>query len=124
MTATITLPVWNWGTLHSKLKQAHFRLQQAQVELSFTQRELISTLLAAYNEADTARSAADTLRQSADLAAESLRLNTLRYQAGEATVLELVDAASALEQARNAHDDGAARYRVALANLQTLTGEF
>jgi outer membrane protein TolC len=124
MTATITLPVWNWGALRGKLKQAQFRLQQAHLELSFTQRELISNLLAAYNEADTARSEADTLRQSADLAAESLRLNTLRYQAGEATVLELVDAANTLAQARNAYDDGEARYRVALANLQTLTGDF
>ena len=116
--------MWNWGAQRSKLKQAQLHLQQAQVELSFTQRELISTLLAAYNEADTARTGADTLRQSADLAAESLRLNTLRYQAGEATVLELVDAGNALVQARNAYDDGTARYRVALANLQTLTGEF
>jgi outer membrane protein TolC len=124
MTATITLPVWNWGALRSKLKQAQFRLQQAHTELSFTQRELISNLLAAYNEADTARSGADTLRKSADLAAESQRLNTLRYQAGEATVLELVDAANALVQARNAYDDGAARYRLALANLQILTGDF
>ena len=124
MTATITLPVWNWGALRSKLKQAQFRLQQAHVELSFTQRELVGNLLAAYNEADTARSEADTLRQSADLAAESLRLNTIRYQAGEATVLELVDAANTLALARNAYDDGEARYRVALANLQTLTGDF
>jgi outer membrane protein TolC len=124
MTATITLPVWNWGALRSKLKQAQLRLQQSQVELSFTQRQLISNLLAAYNEADTAHSEADTLRHSAELAAESLRLNTLRYQAGEATVLELVDASNTLAQARNAYDDGAARYRVALANLQTLTGDF
>ena len=34
----------------------------------------------------------DSLNQSAELAAESLRLTTLRYQSGEATVLEVVDA--------------------------------
>jgi outer membrane protein TolC len=62
------------------------------------------------------------LRQALDLAAESLRLNTLRYQGGEATILELVDAQSALNQARNAYIDGLARYRLALANLQMLTG--
>ena len=124
MTANISLPVWNWGAMRSKLKQAQLRRQQAQMELSFTQRQLITNLLAVYNEADTARAEAETLRQSADLAAESLRLNTLRYQAGEATVLELVDAANTLVQARNAYDDGEARYRMALANLQTLTGNF
>jgi outer membrane protein TolC len=48
----------------------------------------------------------------------------LRYQAGEALVLEVVDAQTTLTQARNAFNDGQVRYRVALANLQTLTGNF
>jgi outer membrane protein TolC len=48
----------------------------------------------------------------------------LRYQAGEATVLEVVDAQNTLATARNAFDDGQQRYRVAVANLQTLTGSF
>ncbi|HEV2731946.1 MAG TPA: TolC family protein, partial [Terriglobales bacterium] len=61
-------------------------------------------------------------RQSADLAAESLRLTTLRYQAGEATALEVVDAQNTRTQSQNALNDGQVRFRVALANLQTLTG--
>jgi outer membrane protein TolC len=77
-----------------------------------------------YNEALTSRSAADNLRQVADLASESLRLIALRYQAGESTAFELVDAQNTLVQARNAADDTEARYRVALAELQTLTGSF
>jgi len=39
-------------------------------------------------------------------------------------VLEVVDAQTTLVGARNAYDDGMVRYRVALANLQTLTGAF
>ena len=64
------------------------------------------------------------LRQSFDLASESLRLTTLKYQGGEATVLEVVDAQNTLTDARNAFDEGEARYKVALANLQTVTGTF
>ena len=77
-----------------------------------------------YDEAETARSELDSLSQSAELAAESLRLTTLRYQSGEATVLEVVDAQNTLTQSRNAFSDGQSRFRVALANLQTLTGNF
>jgi outer membrane protein TolC len=66
----------------------------------------------------------ESLGQSAELAADSSRLTTMRYQAGEATVLEVVDAQNTLTQARNAFNDGQARFRVALANLQTLTGTF
>jgi outer membrane protein len=123
-TATLQLPVWNWGANRSKLKQADLRRQQARVELSSTQRELLAKLRTFYNEAQTARSELESLNQSAELAADSLRLTTLRYQGGEATVLEVVDAQNTLTVARNAFNDGQARFRLALATLQTLTGNF
>jgi outer membrane protein TolC len=121
-TATLQLPIWNWGANRSKVKQANLRQQQANVELSATQRELIAKLRNLFAEAETARSHLDSLSRSAELAAESLHLTTLRYQAGESTVLEVVDAQNTLTQARNALNDGQSRYRIALANLQTLTG--
>jgi outer membrane protein len=46
----------------------------------------------------------------------------LRYQSGEALVLEVVDAQNTLTLARNVFNDGQVRFRVAMANLQTLTG--
>ena len=104
--------------------KAELRAPGSKTPLTFAQRQLLSNLYGSYNEARTARSEADMLRSSADLAAENLRLNTLRYRAGEATVLELVDAESMFTQAQNAYADGMARYRVALATLQTLTGDF
>jgi outer membrane protein TolC len=122
--ATLQLPVWNWGANRSKLKQAGLRRQQAQVELSFTQRQLLAKMRTLYDEAQTARAEMESLNQSAELAADSSRLTTMRYQAGEATVLEVVDAQNTLTQARNSFNDGQARFRVAMANLQTLTGTF
>src|SRR2546430_8334337 len=44
----------------------------------------------------------ESLRESSDMAAESLRLMLLRYQAGESTALEVVDAQNTLNLARNA----------------------
>ncbi len=120
--ATLDIPVWNWGSIHSKVKQAELKRKQAEVDLSITQRALDSNVAAAYAEAQTAHSQIDSLRQSVDLAQESLRLTLLRYQAGESTALEVVDAQTTLVQARGAYDDGLARLRIALATLQTLTG--
>jgi outer membrane protein TolC len=122
--ATLTVPLWDWGTLRSKLHQADFKQQQAQVSLSQTQRRILAEFYAAYNEALVAREEVDKLRQTADLAGESLRLVTLRYQGGSATSLEVVDAQTTLITARNAYDDAQVRYRNALANLQTFTGNF
>ena len=122
--ATLQIPIFSWGADRSKLKQAELRRDQAHVELNFAQRQLLSHLRQFYDEAEIARSAMESLASTADMAAESLRLTTLRYQAGESTVLEVVDAQNTLTQARNAYDDGQSRYRVALANVQTLTGNF
>jgi outer membrane protein TolC len=119
---TMNIPVWNWGATRSKVKQAELKRDQAQLDLSLAQRTLQSNLAVAYAESQAARAQLDSLRSSVDLAAESLRLTVLRYQAGEATALEVVDAQNTVTLARNANDDGLARYRVALANLKMLTG--
>ena len=120
--ASLTIPVWNWGAMRSKVRQAELQRRQAQVDLTFAQRNLESTINSAYLEAQAARAQLDSLRRSVDLSAESLRLTILRYQAGEATALEVSDAQSTLAQARNAYDDGLTRYRVALVGVRILTG--
>lgn len=120
--ATLNIPIWNWGSTQSKVKQAELRRMQAQRELSLAQRKLLAQIQSLYAEADTAMNELAGLSRSAELAAESLRLTTLRYKGGESTVLEVVDAQTTNAQANAAYQDGALRYRVALANLQTLTG--
>lgn len=120
--ATVDIPIWNWGATQSKVKQAELRRDQAKRELSLAQRKLLADLRTLYAEADTASSELASLSRSAELASESLRLTTLRYRDGEGTVLEVVDAQNTATLADAAYQDGAVRYRVALANLQTLTG--
>ncbi len=120
--ASLNIPIWNWGATQSRVKQAQIRRAQSARELSFAQRKLLAEIQSLYNEAETALDQLAGLQRSADLAAESLKLTTLRYKGGEATVLEVVDAQTTFALAANGYEDGAVRYRVALANLQTLTG--
>jgi outer membrane protein TolC len=121
---SLNIPIFSWGATQSKVKQAELQRHQAQVELSAAQRQALADLQSFYSEAETSRGQLDTLRESSELAAESVRLTNLRYQAGEATALEVVDAQNTLTTARNAYHDGEARYHLAIANLQTLTGTF
>jgi outer membrane protein TolC len=120
--ATLNIPIWNWGATQSRVKQAELRRAQAQRELSLAQRKLLAEMQSLYGEAETALNELAGLQRSAELASESLRLATLRYKGGETTVLEVVDAQNSFAQANTSYQDGAVRYRVALANLQTLTG--
>ena len=46
----------------------------------------------------------------------------MRYESGEATVLEVVDAQTTLYGAQVAQEDGEVRYQQALSSLETLTG--
>ena len=98
------------------------RSSDSRSDLTLAQRQLQASVSIFHREAEVARDQVASLRDSLDLSTESLRLTLLRYQAGEVSVLEVVDAQTTLIQARNAYDDGLVRYRVALAALQTLTG--
>ncbi len=118
----LNVPLWTWGAAQSKLTQAHLRVQAAKADLTLAQRQLQASVDTFHREAEVARDQVGSLRESLDLSTESLRLTLLRYQAGEVSVLEVVDAQNTLIQARNAYDDGLVRYRVAMAALQTLTG--
>jgi outer membrane protein TolC len=120
----LNIPIWTWGAARSKIRVAELGLQQARNDLGFTRRQLLANLNAFYLEADAASFQIASLRHSLELATEGLRLTKLRYQAGEVSVLEVVDAQTTLVEARNAYDDGMVRYRLAVANLQTLTGAF
>lgn len=119
---SINVPLWDWFATQDKIRQAELREKAAQATLTNTQRMLIAQLDEYFNEARVASDQVASLRTSVDTARESLRLTRLRYSAGEATALEVVDAQSALAQAEAALDDGILRSRVSRANLQTLTG--
>jgi outer membrane protein TolC len=119
---TLDIPVWDWLSTQHRVKQSEIRRDTAKVVLSATQRQLIARLDETYSEAQAARDQLDSLDTSVSTAAESLKLTKLRYDGGEATVLEVVDAQNAYVLAENAREDGRVRFEAARADLQTLTG--
>jgi outer membrane protein TolC len=124
VTYTMNLPVWDWGARISKLHQAEDHRDSAKLDMLFAQRRAISLLHSYYDESQVAWNELSSLRHSVDLAQQNLQLVTLQYQAGQAAVLEVLDAETALAGARNSYATGEARYRNALATLQTITGSF
>jgi outer membrane protein TolC len=120
--ATIDIPVWDWLSTQHRVRQSEIQRDVAKTVLNATQRRLVAELDETYTEATTARNQMQSLDQSVDTATQSLHLTRLRYTAGEATVLEVVDAENSLTTAENAREDGMTRYQLALSNLQLLTG--
>jgi outer membrane protein TolC len=120
--ATLDIPVWDWLSTQHRVRQSEIMRDAAHTALTATQRRLIAQLDESYAEAATSRDQLQSLDQSVQTATESLRLTRLRYTAGEATVLEVVDAQNSLTTAEIAREDGTIRYQLALTNLQLLTG--
>lgn len=119
---TLDFPVWDWFATHDRVKQSELRRTASKVALSYAQRQSVAQLDEFYREAETAGRQVASLEESVRTASDSLRLTNLRYKAGEGTALEVVDAQDTLILAEEARAGGVVRYRVALANLQTLTG--
>ena len=122
--ATVTVPVWNFGSTKSRIKQSQLVQQQAENDLNFARRQIQANINQFQIEAGIARTQLLSLADTGSLAEKNLSLTLLRYQAGEASALEVVDAQSIVADARNAYDDGLTRYRLALANIETLTGRY
>ncbi len=122
ISGTINIPVWDWFSTQKRIKQTEIRRDAAKITLAAAQRKLVATLDEAYAEATAAQRQTDLLELSLHTAEESLRLTKLRYSAGEATALEIVDAQGAYLSAETARADGAVRYQTALAELQLLSG--
>lgn len=120
---TLDIPVWDWFATGHRVKQSEIRRDAARVALTGTQRQFIAHLQEFYSEAKAAREQMQSLDDSVQTATESLRLTKLRYGSGEATVFEVVDAQNSLTLTEDARTDGMIRYEIAIANLQTLTGD-
>lgn len=122
LAATLDIPVWDWFATEHRIRQSEVRRDAVRVALSASQRRLVAALRESYGEAQTAQAQLASLDASVRTAEESLRLTRLRYTSGEATVLEVVDAQTALYSTQTAHEDAQVRYEQALSTLQTLTG--
>jgi len=122
MSGTLDIPVWDWFATQKKIHQSVVARDAAKVELTVAQRKMVAMLEETYAEAKAAREQLVLLDESVKTAAESLRLTKLRYDDGESTALEVVDAQNAYLAAAMAQADGEVRYETALAALQVLMG--
>ena len=64
--ASVTIPIWNWGATQSRVKQAELRQAQAKRELSFAQRKLLAEIQSRYDEAQTSLNELSGLGRSAE----------------------------------------------------------
>ena len=120
---TLRIPVWNWGATQSRVKQAELRREQSQARTVLrAEKTARRNSIALHRGANCEGRASRSRPRAASRVGKSHGSPPCATKMASARVLEVVDAQTAFANANAAYHDGAARYLVALANLQTLTG--
>jgi len=122
-TATVDVPLFDWGATYSKWRQAQLQVRSAELQRQLTTRNLYLRFLTARQEAITAAERVDNARRALADAERNVTISIARYRAGEAPVTEATDAQSTRAQQRLALQQALFDYQVALAHLREAAGE-
>ena len=118
----VSWPLWNGGQRELQLQQLSAARDVARVIREDLERGARHDVTEAYTGYEVARRTLAIADNAVGVAAEVLRVQEARYQAGSSTVLELLDAQTQLAEAES--DRVRARYatRLARAGLEAILG--
>lgn len=118
----LTWTFWEWGATYHKVKSVEADLAKAVEGLGLARDSITLDVTKAYLDLKQARSSIEANRVAIQASEEALRVVTKRYDASTATSVEVLDAQSALTQARAAYEVALYNYYTALANLKRAVG--
>jgi outer membrane protein TolC len=122
-TATVDVPLFDWGATYSKWRQAQLQVRASELQRQLTTRELYLQFLTARQEAVTAAERIDNARRALADAERNVTISIARYRAGEAPVTEATEAQTTRAQQRLSLQQALFDYQVALAHLREAAGE-
>jgi outer membrane protein TolC len=122
-TATLDIPIFDWGIGRARQRQAELKAQAAENQLTITRRDVEQQFVAARDEALTAIRRVDNARTAVADAQRNVDISIARYRAGEAPILEVTDALTTLAQQRTNYQQALFDFEIARARLQEAAGE-
>lgn len=118
----VSIPLWNWGQTAAKVKKARSKLAQAKTQLQKTEDRIRLEVRRAFLELGKAEKNLGVVKSGLESAREAFRLARVRYQAGEGTNADVLDARTALSRAEANCAQALFEYNLALAALRRATG--
>lgn len=120
---SVSLPLWDNGVREIAVAQARTARDAAHATRLDLERGAAQTVTAAYTAFLSARDAIDLATSGAAVARELYRVQDARYRAGATTILDVLEAQSALTRAESDVVLGRQRAWVALADLESILGQ-
>ncbi len=115
--------IFDGGANRARLAAAHYRQSQAQAEAAQMTAAVKLQVREAYLNLTTAQQRVEVSRQAQSEAEESLRIIQNRYEAGLATITDLLQVETAHTSARKNYLNALFDYRLSYAALELATGE-
>jgi outer membrane protein TolC len=121
--ASLNFNIFDGGANRARLAAAHYRQNQVQAQLEQMTAAVKLQVREAYLNLTTARQRVEVSRQAQSQAEESLRIIQNRYEAGLATITDLLQVESAHTCAEKNYLNALFDYRLSYAALELATGE-
>jgi outer membrane protein len=121
--AMLTFNIFNGGASRARVAESRARERQAEAMRSRMESVVRLQVREAYLNLNAAHERVEVSRDAAKQAQESLRILRNRYQAGLATIMDVLKAETMHATAQNNHLNALYDYRLAYAALELATGE-
>lgn len=119
----LSIPIFDWGAAKSRETQARLRLQQTENTRQIAERQFALAFYAARTQAISARTRIRMIAAAIPDADANVTASTARYRAGEATIVEVVDAQNLLITQKTALYQAIFDYQTARARLMRAAGQ-
>lgn len=99
----ISFPIFDGGTSKAKQEQARLKLQQLEMDRHITEQRVTTERQNALAQLTSSQERVRLLAGELGTARENLSISQARYQAGEAPIIEVIDAQNSLTNLTQAH---------------------
>ena len=115
--------IYDGGLTKGKVIEAEALYEKAQIDLDEATRRVEQEVRTTYSSFLEAREVLESQKKVQEQAEEALQLATARYEAGTSTQLDVLNAQTALTEARTTQVQAAHDYIVARARLERAIGQ-
>jgi len=122
-TIGVTIPIFDRGASKARETQAQLKIQQSQNSRALAERQFAQAFFSARTQAISARSRIKQIATSITDAEINLKASLARYQAGEAPIVEVIDAQNLLNTQRQSLYQAIFDYQTARAKLLRAIGQ-
>jgi outer membrane protein len=116
------VPLWNWGKTKADVIKAGSKLNQSKIEFKKIEEQICLEVRKAFLNLGKAEKNIAAAEAALETSNEAYRMERARYQAGEGTNTDVLDARTAFSRAEANHVQALFEYNVAMATLERAMG--